>query len=68
MNQVQNKELENIQIDDDTLLQLLELPPDAFEIYRDPMTGKDILRVKPAYCASNRRSTISIPTLVSKPF
>jgi hypothetical protein len=28
---------------------LLELPPDAFEIYKDPITGKEILRIKSSY-------------------
>jgi hypothetical protein len=56
---VKKKDLENIQINDETLMELLELPPEAFEIYRDPTDGKDILRVKSTYRVSNRRTTIS---------
>ena len=44
-----NKNLENLEIDDDMLMKLLELPPDAFEIYIDPVTGKEKLRVKSSY-------------------
>lgn len=44
-----NKNLENLEIDDDMLMKLLELPPDAFEIYTDPITGKEKLRVKSSY-------------------
>ena len=41
--------MENVEIDDDTLMALLELPPDAFEIYKDPKTGKEILRIRVEY-------------------
>ena len=36
-------------IDDEMLIKLLELPPHAFEIYVDPITGLNKLRVKPSY-------------------
>ncbi len=41
--------MENVEIDDDTLMALLELPPEAFEIWKDPKTGIEHLRIKPAY-------------------
>lgn len=41
--------MENLEIDDDMLVKLLELPPDAFEIYKDPVTGKETLRIKSSY-------------------
>lgn len=28
---------------------LLELPPEAFEIWKDPKTGVEHLRIKPSY-------------------
>ena len=31
------------------LMKLLELPPEAFEIFLDPVTGKETLRVRSAY-------------------
>lgn len=47
--QVKRKDLEKINIDDNLLLQLLELPPQAFEIYTDPVTGCENIRVKSAF-------------------
>lgn len=41
--------MENVEIDDDMLLQLLEYPAFAFEIYKDEQTGQEKLRVKSAY-------------------
>ena len=46
---LKRKDLENLEIDDDMLMKLLELPPDAFEIYTDPTTGKEKLRIKSSY-------------------
>ena len=46
---MKRKDLENVEIDDDMLLKLLELPPHAFEIYKDPETGKEYLRIKSSY-------------------
>jgi len=46
---VKRKDLEKIDIDDSLLLQLLELPPHAFEIYTDPVTGYENIRVKSAF-------------------
>jgi hypothetical protein len=41
--------MNDIEIDDATFLQLLELPPHAFELVTDPETGKERLRVKSSY-------------------
>ena len=41
--------MNDIEIDDETFMQLLELPPNAFELCTDPATGKERLRVKSSY-------------------
>ena len=46
---MKRKDLENVMIDDDTLMAILELPPDAFEIYKDPLTGVEFLRIKSSF-------------------
>jgi len=46
---VKRKDLDNLEISDEMLMKLLELPPEAFEIYLDPATGKETLRVRSAY-------------------
>ena len=46
---VKRKDLENVEIDDETLMALLELPPEAFEIYRDRETGIERIRIKSSY-------------------
>jgi hypothetical protein len=46
---VKIRNFNDIDIDDETFLQLLELPPHAFELVTDPDTGKERLRVRSAY-------------------
>ena len=43
---MKRKDLENVDIDDDMLMRLLELPARAFEVFIDPLTGKESLRIK----------------------
>jgi uncharacterized protein YbcI len=56
------KDLANLEIDDDMLMKLLELPPDAFEIYVDPVTGKETLRVKSSYLREQAKIVREIVT------
>jgi hypothetical protein len=46
---VRRKDLQNIEIDDDMLVKLLELPPHAFELFIDPVSKKNKLRIRPSY-------------------
>ncbi|CAF3362122.1 unnamed protein product [Rotaria sp. Silwood1] len=41
--------LENLQITDDILMALMDYPIEAFEIYLDPDTGDEYIRIKSAY-------------------
>ena len=41
--------MQNIAIDNDMLIKLLELPPNAFELFVDPVTGITKLRIKPSF-------------------
>ena len=46
---MKRKDLDNLDISDEMLMKLLELPPEAFEIYLDPVTLIETLRVRSAY-------------------
>lgn len=46
---MKRKDLDNLEISDEMLMKLLEFPPEAFEIFVDPVTLKEALRVRSAY-------------------
>ena len=41
--------LQNLQVTDEVLMGLMDYPLDAFEIYIDPQTGAESIRIKSAY-------------------
>ncbi|CAF0718314.1 unnamed protein product [Brachionus calyciflorus] len=59
---MKRKDLENVEIDDDILMKLLELPARAFEVFIDPITGKESLRIKPAFLKEQSKVIRSIVT------
>lgn len=46
---MKRKDLDNLEISDEMLMKLLEFPPEAFEIFVDPVTFREALRVRSAY-------------------
>ncbi len=57
---VKRKDLDNLEISDDMLMLLLEYPPEAFEIYIDPVTFKESLRVRSAFLREQAKLIRSI--------
>lgn len=57
---MKRKDLENVEIDDDMLMKLLELPARAFEVFIDPVTGKESLRIKSAFLREQAKVIRSI--------
>jgi hypothetical protein len=40
-------------------MKLLELPSDAFEIYKNPDNGKDSIRIKPSFMSEQEKKNKS---------
>ena len=47
--------LQNLQVTDDVLISLMDYPLDAFEIFMDPQTGEEMIRIKSAYRAKKSK-------------
>lgn len=47
--------LQHLQVNDDVLTSLMDYPLDAFEIYVDPQSGEESIRIKSAYRAKKNK-------------
>ncbi len=52
--------MHNIDIDDEMLIKLLELPPHAFELFIDPVTKRNKLRIRPSFLEEQSKLVRSI--------
>lgn len=60
---MKRKDLDNLEISDEMLMKLLELPPEAFEIYLDAVTLQETLRIRSAYLREQAKLIRSKTTL-----